>query len=685
MALFIVERVGTGFTVRSGENAMQAAASALAAAQSAAYAGGFETPEYASQAAGESATTEGAIFRVPLGTTPQTFAWYRRKASGSEAVSPLATTAALAASGGSALVGFLQSGTGGTARTVQAKLRDTVSVKDFGAVGDGVADDTAAIQAAFNYAAIIGGLCVHLPTGNYRTTATITCGGIGLVGEGSGSRIRPEITDGSPALVFSAGSNYFRLENVTVWSDIVGTYRNCIGVQIGGTVGSASYANRYQIKNVLVHGVKVGATVNGFLGEIDIFVQFCETGVNGNQVNAAQARLKIENCVNAGNFTDCVGTNFHVIYEGGASLVNGFNWDACHGCSWLAPYVETANTTVSLNYLMRFGGTSECQGVKIVGGATFGYGILDAYWIFDRVHGLDVDQHWITSNMVSSLGRHMRTTTNTKRIRNLGFRFSNASGAWLTDNSLSARAYKNLVCNSDFRAGFKGFRAVGTVSSAVMAVETATTRGSGTAVRITSPAGATGANGGFFRLPDALRDAYKGKKLWLGVWLYVPDIAEYSSLTNKSPAIALNDGVGATLSAGGYLRKGAWNFVHVERTINAGATELVLFAYPMNYVSGGYTATGNEHVIVGEIFVIDGATEVDPARVVSGGVFESGGGGHVIGSNVVIPGTAAPTGSLQQWTQGDRVVNVAATVGQPKAWVCTVSGAPGTWVSEGVL
>src|SRR5574343_150071 len=52
-------------------------------------------------------------------------------------------TGALAASGGSNLVGFLQSGTGATARTVQSRLRDTVSIKDFGAVGDGTTDDTA--------------------------------------------------------------------------------------------------------------------------------------------------------------------------------------------------------------------------------------------------------------------------------------------------------------------------------------------------------------------------------------------------------------------------------------------------------------------------------------------------------------------------------------------------------------
>lgn len=82
---------------------------------------------------------------------------------------------------GSKLVAFINRLTGAVARWVEDKLSETISVKDFGAKGDGTTDDAAAIRAAI--AAAAGGT-VYFPVGTYLCATqlgTITCS---LVGAG---------------------------------------------------------------------------------------------------------------------------------------------------------------------------------------------------------------------------------------------------------------------------------------------------------------------------------------------------------------------------------------------------------------------------------------------------------------------------------------------------------------------
>ena len=61
---------------------------------------------------------------------------------------------------------YNQGGSGAVARTTASKLQESVSVLDFGAVGDGTTDDTAAIQAAVTAAAALGA-STYFPVGTY--------------------------------------------------------------------------------------------------------------------------------------------------------------------------------------------------------------------------------------------------------------------------------------------------------------------------------------------------------------------------------------------------------------------------------------------------------------------------------------------------------------------------------------
>ena len=62
---------------------------------------------------------------------------------------------------------FQQTGTGAVNRAINLKLAEQVSVKDFGAVGDGITNDTTAIQAAIDTLNSNGGGTLNVPTGTY--------------------------------------------------------------------------------------------------------------------------------------------------------------------------------------------------------------------------------------------------------------------------------------------------------------------------------------------------------------------------------------------------------------------------------------------------------------------------------------------------------------------------------------
>lgn len=100
-----------------------------------------------------------------------------------------------------------------TPRTLPDRFAETISVKDFGAVGDGVTDDTAAIQAAITHVLTLArGGEVRFPPGTYKVGAQISI---------------PKTPGKSVALVGSEGSE---ITNATGFTDYI--------FYIGGTSGA---------------------------------------------------------------------------------------------------------------------------------------------------------------------------------------------------------------------------------------------------------------------------------------------------------------------------------------------------------------------------------------------------------------------------------------------------------------
>jgi len=95
---------------------------------------------------------------------------------------------------GDALVGFKQSNqtgvlTNAVARTVHQKLQEWVSVKDFGATGDGTTDDTSFVQNCINTVRANGGGGIYFPPGVYKITSVYYYSNISFHGAGSSSQL----------------------------------------------------------------------------------------------------------------------------------------------------------------------------------------------------------------------------------------------------------------------------------------------------------------------------------------------------------------------------------------------------------------------------------------------------------------------------------------------------------------
>ena len=109
---------------------------------------------------------------------------------------------------------------GAVQTNVEAKLAQTVSVKDFGAVGDDTVDDSVAIQAALNS----GATGIYVPNGTYKLLSTLNVPeGVSIFGSGANAIFKPR-TVNCFLLQASSYIGNVQFSNFTVLGDTANQY-----------------------------------------------------------------------------------------------------------------------------------------------------------------------------------------------------------------------------------------------------------------------------------------------------------------------------------------------------------------------------------------------------------------------------------------------------------------------------
>jgi hypothetical protein len=145
-------------------------------------------------------------------------------------------------------------GTGAVATTVQAKLRESVSVKDFGAVGNGIVNDTAAIQAAIT--ATVAGGTLFFPAGDYIISSQLTVSKAITI-RGSTQYQTAIIAAACSGFLISLAS-HVQIHNLEIAASVRHTItpNAYIGIDVAGSTGTRPFNHVY--RDVFIDGFFTG-------------------------------------------------------------------------------------------------------------------------------------------------------------------------------------------------------------------------------------------------------------------------------------------------------------------------------------------------------------------------------------------------------------------------------------------
>lgn len=582
---------------------------------------------------------------------------------------------------------FTASGTGAVARTVESKLRDFINVKDYGAVGDGSTDDSSAIQAAINAAkptsVAANGLpdnssVIYFPKGTYLVNTSISVwSGIILFGNGAASTLKagPSLTTQILTLAAFTGVQ-------CRWVDI-----GFLNFEATGTV-RAIKTTAGQFLNSCIHDCTfdVGFAIDCNIGTT--YVQSC----------------RFIKCTSVGSLDQFLSIS------GNRNYIEDFNKEGSTGSS-THPYIYIydSNQVYLENILIEGSGSANKVGIKIAGGSapssvtivqvwnetstSNGY-ILDidssVVWIYGEINyitgtkkvkvanssTLYVD--WWDDNGTTTpisgtvevdstsyvcVDRYKgRSFTDIYKLDNLKSKFKikraesgtgTPTNGYLTANTVNWIG-GNMLVNPSFEAGRYGWTVGGAPTITVEPSEVST----GLMMRLVYGASTTQNLTQSFTI-DA-NQAGRPFTFCGMVKLVAGDTGSWASITATGCGMtaAGSDGFISKVSLGE-----GWQIVSQTFTPITAGTLVV-----------GFRMFNHTEVLVDNASFHYGI-EGEPDRSLFGSV--------ELNQKTFTTATAAPTNGT--WKVGDRVFNSVPSVGNPKSWVCTVAGTPGTWVSEGNL
>lgn len=178
--------------------------------------------------------------------------------------------------------------TGATSRPIADKFREiSVSVKDYGALGDGIVDDTSAVQTAINEVGRLGGGIVYFPAGTYNILGPLTntlSAPISLIGVHPSVSILENQSTTAGMFSVGAGAPGFTISNLkfTAASSSTGTAIAIVSPQ------------SVDVDNVVIDGHRIGiditSTTNPTTPTLRVFRCFITTD---NDAAARGVRLTV--------------------------------------------------------------------------------------------------------------------------------------------------------------------------------------------------------------------------------------------------------------------------------------------------------------------------------------------------------------------------------------------------------